>query len=303
MEPFVRVKNVSKTIRGKQIIQAINFDLMPGQITGFIGPNGAGKTTTIRIMTGLMKPTSGEVEIGGISMQQNFSEAIRPVGVIVENPELYGYLSGYKNLLHFARMHDKVSKDELARIIEQVGLTDRIHEKVATYSLGMRQRLGLAQALLHKPKFLILDEPTNGLDPAGIRELRLLLRKLADEEHVAVLVSSHLLAEIELMCDHIIIIQRGEIIETRDIRATQQSRYRFEIASEALEILTSYNYTFKQLENFTIVDIERQHVPTLIAQLVEQGIAIYRVEPYHESHEDQFLQVTGGGMHVPTHSK
>ncbi|MBM7700603.1 ABC transporter ATP-binding protein [Kurthia huakuii] len=303
MEPFVRVKNVSKTIRGKQIIQAINFDLMPGQITGFIGPNGAGKTTTIRIMTGLMKPTSGEVEIGGISMQQNFSEAIRPVGVIVENPELYGYLSGYKNLLHFARMHDKVSKDELARIIEQVGLTDRIHEKVATYSLGMRQRLGLAQALLHKPKFLILDEPTNGLDPAGIRELRLLLRKLADEEHVAVLVSSHLLAEIELMCDHIIIIQRGEIIETRDIRATQQSRYRFEIASEALEILTSYNYTFKQLENFTIVDIERQHVPTLIAQLVEQGIAIYRVEPYHESLEDQFLQVTGGGMHVPTHSK
>lgn len=303
MEPFVRVKNVSKTIRGKQIIQAINFDLMPGQITGFIGPNGAGKTTTIRIMTGLMKPTSGEVEIGGISMQQNFSEAIRPVGVIVENPELYGYLSGYKNLLHFARMHDKVSKDELARIIEQVGLTDRIHEKVATYSLGMRQRLGLAQALLHKPKFLILDEPTNGLDPAGIRELRLLLRKLADEEHVAVLVSSHLLAEIELMCDHIIIIQRGEIIETRDIRATQQSRYRFEIASEALEILTSYNYTFKQLENFTIVDIERQHVPTLIAQLVEQGIAIYRVEPYHESLEDQFLQVTGGGIHVPTHSK
>lgn len=303
MEPFVRVKNVSKTIRGKQIIQAINFDLMPGQITGFIGPNGAGKTTTIRIMTGLMKPTSGEVEIGGISMQKNFSEAIRPVGVIVENPELYGYLSGYKNLLHFARMHDKVSKDELTRIIEQVGLTDRIHEKVATYSLGMRQRLGLAQALLHKPKFLILDEPTNGLDPAGIRELRLLLRKLADEEQVAVLVSSHLLAEIELMCDRIIIIQRGKIIETRDIRIAQQSLYRFEMAPEGIDILTSYNYTFKQLEKFTIVEIERQHIPTLITQLVEQGIAIYRVEPYHESLEDQFLQVTGGDMHVPTHSK
>lgn len=303
MEPFVRVKNVSKTIRGKQIIQAINFDLMPGQITGFIGPNGAGKTTTIRIMTGLMKPTSGEVEIGGISMQQNFSEAIRPVGVIVENPEMYSYLSGYKNLLHFARMHDKVSKEELARIIEQVGLTDRIHEKVSTYSLGMRQRLGLAQALLHKPKFLILDEPTNGLDPAGIRELRLLLRKLAEEEGVAVLVSSHLLTEIELMCDRIIIIQRGQIVETRDIRAAQQSRYRFDIDNEALEILSSYNYTFTQLENFTIVDIEREQVPALIAQLVEKNIAIYAVAPYHESLEDQFLQVTGGGMHVPTHTK
>lgn len=303
MEPFVRVKNVSKTIRGKQIIQAINFDLIPGQITGFIGPNGAGKTTTIRIMTGLMKPTSGEVEIGGISMQKNFSEAIRPVGVIVENPEMYSYLSGYKNLLHFARMHDKASKDELARIIDQVGLTDRIHEKVSTYSLGMRQRLGLAQALLHKPKFLILDEPTNGLDPAGIRELRVLLRKLADEEGVAVLVSSHLLTEIELMCDRIIIIQRGQIVETRDIRASQQSRYRFDIENEGLEILNSYNYTFTQLENFTIVDIERDQVSALIAQLVEKNIAIYAVTPYQESLEDQFLQVTGGDMHVPTHTK
>ena len=303
MEPFVRVKNVSKTIRGKKIIQAINFDLIPGQITGFIGPNGAGKTTTIRIMTGLMKPTSGEVEIGGISMQKNFSEAIRPVGVIVENPEMYSYLSGYKNLLHFARMHDKASKDELARIIDQVGLTDRIHEKVSTYSLGMRQRLGLAQALLHKPKFLILDEPTNGLDPAGIRELRVLLRKLADEEGVAVLVSSHLLTEIELMCDRIIIIQRGQIVETRDIRASQQSRYRFDIENEGLEILNSYNYTFTQLENFTIVDIERDQVPALIAQLVEKNIAIYAVTPYQESLEDQFLQVTGGDMHVPTHTK
>ncbi len=303
MEPFVRVKNVSKTIRGKQIIQAINFDLIPGQITGFIGPNGAGKTTTIRIMTGLMKPTSGEVEIGGISMQKNFSEAIRPVGVIVENPEMYSYLSGYKNLLHFARMHDKASKDELARIIDQVGLTDRIHEKVSTYSLGMRQRLGLAQALLHKPKFLILDEPTNGLDPAGIRELRVLLRKLADEEGVAVLVSSHLLTEIELMCDRIIIIQRGQIVETRDIRASQQSRYRFDIDNKGLEVLNSYNYTFTQLENFTIVDIERDQVPALIAQLVEKNIAIYAVTPYQESLEDQFLQVTGGDMHVPTHTK
>lgn len=303
MEPFVRVKNVSKTIRGKQIIQAINFDLIPGQITGFIGPNGAGKTTTIRIMTGLIKPTSGEVEIGGISMQKNFSEAIRPVGVIVENPEMYSYLSGYKNLLHFARMHDKASKDELARIIDQVGLTDRIHEKVSTYSLGMRQRLGLAQALLHKPKFLILDEPTNGLDPAGIRELRVLLRKLADEEGVAVLVSSHLLTEIELMCDRIIIIQRGQIVETRDIRASQQSRYRFDIDNKGLEVLNSYNYTFTQLENFTIVDIERDQVPALIAQLVEKNIAIYAVTPYQESLEDQFLQVTGGDMHVPTHTK
>lgn len=303
MEPIVRVKNLSKTIRSKQIIRNIDFELFPGQITGFIGPNGAGKTTTIRMMTGLMEPTSGIVEINGISMQQHFSEAIRPVGVIVENPELYGYMSGYKNLLHFARMHGPVDETLLKDVILQVGLAERINEKVSTYSLGMRQRLGLAQALLHKPKFLILDEPTNGLDPAGIKELRQLLRKLADEEGVAVLVSSHLLAEIELMCDRIIIIQRGEIIETRDIHQTEAARYVLESDSKAIEILNLYNYRFTQLENTTIINIERQDVPLLIQRLAEAKVLVYSIYPYNETLEEQFLEVTGGSNHVPTHTK
>lgn len=303
MEPIVRVKNLSKTIRSKQIIRNIQFDLFPGQITGFIGPNGSGKTTTIRMMTGLMKPTSGEVEINGISMQQHFSEAIRPVGVIVENPELYGYMTGYKNLLHFARMHGAVDDEALKKVIVQVGLADRINEKVSTYSLGMRQRLGLAQALLHKPQFLILDEPTNGLDPAGIKELRNLLRQLADETQVAVLVSSHLLAEIELMCDRIVIIQRGEVIETRDIRQQKQSRYALEADENALEVLKLYNYTFIQLEKSTIITIERSDVPQLLQRLVQADVAVYSLHPYNESLEEQFLEVTGGSIHVPTHTK
>lgn len=303
MEPIVRVNNLSKTIRGKQIIRNIQFELFPGQITGFIGPNGSGKTTTIRMMTGLMKPTSGDVEINGLSIQQQFSEAIRPVGVIVENPELYGYMSGYKNLLHFARMHGAVDEQALKDVIVQVGLADRITEKVSTYSLGMRQRLGLAQALLHKPQFLILDEPTNGLDPAGIKELRNLLRKLADESQVAVLVSSHLLAEIELMCDRIVIIQRGEIIETRNIRQEKASRYALEASPNAVDILNLNNYTFVQLENSTIITIERAHIPQLLQQLIQADVAVYSIQPYNESLEDQFLEVTGGSMHVPTHTQ
>lgn len=165
MEPIVQLKNLSKTIKGKQIIDQLTPDLYPGQITGFLGPNGAGKTTTIRMMTGLMHPTAGEVIIDGQSLTEHYEEAISKVGVIVENPEMYKFMSGYKNLLHFARMHKNVSKERINEVVRQVGLENRINEKVSTYSLGMRQRLGLAQALLHHPKFLILDEPTNGLDP------------------------------------------------------------------------------------------------------------------------------------------
>lgn len=224
-EPIVQLQNLSKTIRGKQLIQQLNIDLYPGQITGFLGPNGAGKTTTIRMMTGLMHPTEGNVIIDGLSLKDHYEEAISKVGVIVENPEMYKFMSGYKNLLHFARMHKNVTKERIQEVIQQVGLENRIHEKVSTYSLGMRQRLGLAQALLHRPKFLILDEPTNGLDPAGIREFRMYLRKIASEEGVSVFVSSHLLSEIELMCDRVAVIQNGQLIDARDIHNESSSFY------------------------------------------------------------------------------
>ena len=164
VKPIVQLRNLSKTIKGKQIIKDITLDFYPGQITGFLGPNGAGKTTTIRMMTRLMYPTSGEIIIDGKSLADNYEEAISQVGVIVENPEMYKFLSGYKNLLHFARMHKGVTKERIDEVVKQVGLEKRIHEKVGTYSLGMRQRLGLAQALLHRPKFLILDEPVSHLD-------------------------------------------------------------------------------------------------------------------------------------------
>lgn len=304
-EPIVQLQNLSKTIRGKQLIQQLNIDLYPGQITGFLGPNGAGKTTTIRMMTGLMHPTEGNVIIDGLSLKEHYEEAISKVGVIVENPEMYKFMSGYKNLLHFARMHKNVTKERIQEVIQQVGLENRIHEKVSTYSLGMRQRLGLAQALLHRPKFLILDEPTNGLDPAGIREFRMYLRKIASEEGVSVFVSSHLLSEIELMCDRVAVIQNGQLIDLRDIHNESSSFYYVE--AEPKEQVSAYleqrDFNFVAENQGYVVEMKKEDVPAMTTQLVQAGIQLFAVQPHQKTLEDQFLEMTGGGQIAEANSK
>ncbi|MFF2177785.1 ABC transporter ATP-binding protein [Lysinibacillus sp. NPDC058147] len=304
-QPIVQLQNISKTIGGKQLIQQLNIDLYPGQITGFLGPNGAGKTTTIRMMTGLMRPTEGKVIIDGLSLQDNYEEAISKVGVIVENPEMYKYMTGYKNLLHFARMHKNVTKERIEEVVKQVGLEKRIHEKVSTYSLGMRQRLGLAQALLHRPKFLILDEPTNGLDPAGIREFRMYLRKIAAEDGVSVFVSSHLLSEIELMCDRVAVIQNGKLIDIRDINVETSSFYYIEATpnDQAAALLQKHDYNFVTENNGYVVEIMKEDIPKLISQFVHEGIQIFAVQPHQKTLEDQFLEMTGGGQIAEANSK
>jgi len=215
MTGAVEIQNVSKVIKGKTIIDSLSFEVKNGEVFGFLGPNGAGKTTTIRMIVGLMEMTSGDIKISGYSVKKNFEKAVGQVGAIVENPEMYKFLSGYQNLLHYARMSKGITKEKIAETVKLVGLTDRIHDKVKTYSLGMRQRLGIAQALLHNPKVLILDEPTNGLDPAGIREIRDYVRMLAQEKDMAVIVSSHLLSEMEMMCDRIGIIQKGKLVDVQ----------------------------------------------------------------------------------------
>lgn len=293
-QPIVEIKNLNKTIKGKHIIKNLNLTFYPGQITGFLGPNGAGKTTTIRMMTGLMHPSEGEVIIAGQSLAKNYEEAISHVGVIVENPEMYKYMTGYKNLQHFARMHKGVTKERIDEVIAQVGLENRIHEKVKTYSLGMRQRLGLAQAMLHRPKFLILDEPTNGLDPAGIREFRMYLRKIATEDNVAIVVSSHLLSEIELMVDRIAVIQNGELIDLRELEQQEATQYYIEIGQvekvpqQLVEKLTKQNGGY-------IIDLTKDEVPAFVRQLVEAGIDLYSIQPVQKRLEDQFIEMTGGG--------
>ncbi|KRE58378.1 ABC transporter ATP-binding protein [Paenibacillus sp. Soil750] len=242
IQPVVEVRNLTKRIRHKNIVDQISFELFPGEVFGFLGPNGAGKTTTIRMMVGLIGMSDGDVAISGHSIRTSFREAIRHVGAIIENPELYKHLTGMQNLKQFARMVGNIPQSRIDQIVQLVGLSARIHDKVKTYSLGMRQRLGIAQALLHKPAVLILDEPTNGLDPAGIREMRQLVRKLAAEEGIAVMVSSHLLAEMEQMCDRFGVVIEGRLRTTFALTDFQTQTNTQTLEEKYIELTEVANY-------------------------------------------------------------
>lgn len=228
-EAIISLRHVTKRIGRSTVIDNLTFDVPQGEIFGFLGLNGAGKTTTIRMMVGLMSITQGEILIKGKNIKSEFEQAIRHVGAIVENPEMYKYLSGYHNLVHYARMVPGVTKKRIDEVVSIVKLENRIHDKVKKYSLGMRQRLGVAQALLHHPSLLILDEPTNGLDPAGIRELRDYLRLLTRTEGITVIVSSHLLSEMELMCDRVAILQQGKLVDVKPIHEFMHSAEQVQI--------------------------------------------------------------------------
>ncbi|MGX4201360.1 ABC transporter ATP-binding protein [Bacillus sp. JK74] len=297
METVLELQQVKKTIKGRTIIHDLSFSVRAGEVFGFLGPNGAGKTTTIRMMVGLMKLSQGDIVICGESITKNYAKAVRHVGAIVENPELYKFLSGYKNLQQYARMVKGVTKEKIDEVIELVGLQDRIHDKVKTYSLGMRQRLGLAQSLLHNPKVLILDEPTNGLDPAGIREIRDHLKKLTREKGMAVIVSSHLLSEMELMCDRIGILQKGELVDIQKVRdegKEDKDTYYFHIEQreEALAVLSQFDCVKKT--NGIEIQLSKQEVPDVISLLVRENIRLYEVKIMTKSLEDRFLEITGG---------
>ncbi|MBI0576460.1 ABC transporter ATP-binding protein [Neobacillus cucumis] len=299
MESIVELKDVTKIIKGRKIIDQISFQVNKGEVFGFLGPNGAGKTTTIRMIVGLMGITSGDITIGGASIKSNFEDAVRHIGAIVENPEMYKFLSGYKNLVHYARMSKGITKEKIDEVVKLVGLTDRIHDKVKTYSLGMRQRLGLAQCLLHDPEVLILDEPTNGLDPAGIREIRDYLRLLAREKNMAVIVSSHLLSEMEMMCDRIGIIQNGRLIDVQLVQEFVQGNevtYELEvIPSEQARTIIQNHYSDVRVShsrNGVSLELAKEEIPNLIKLLVEGDVQVFGVKEVAKTLEDRFLEVT-----------
>jgi ABC-2 type transport system ATP-binding protein len=206
----LEVKDVKKRLGKREIIKGISFNVKEGEIFGFLGPNGAGKTTTIRMLVGLIAPNSGSIVIAGHDISKEREKALASVGAVVENPELYTYLSGRENLMQIARIR-KTDKEYVNEIIELVNLKDRIDDKVKKYSLGMKQRLGLAAALIAKPKLLILDEPTNGLDPTGILDFRSIVKKAARETGAAVFISSHILSEVQMVCDRVAFINNGVI--------------------------------------------------------------------------------------------
>lgn len=300
----LELKDVQKTINKKEIIKGVNLTVRQGEVYGFIGPNGAGKTTTIRMIVGLMKPTGGDIKILGKSIQHDYKEAAQNVGAIVENPELYPFMTGMQNLKHFARMYQGITRERIEEVVSLVGLEKAIHTKVRKYSLGMRQRLGIAQAILHKPKVLILDEPTNGLDPAGMREVREYIRRLADEEQVAVVISSHLLSEIELICDRIGIIKHGEIITERYVNEDDSDAVEKKIKvvidvkepEDAMNVLKSMEVDVVQEGKQLIVQLQREEIPPVVKTLVEHHISIYGVTGIKATLEEQFLELTGGNV-------
>ncbi|AOM81812.1 ABC transporter ATP-binding protein [Salisediminibacterium beveridgei] len=301
--PTLTVSNLSKTIGKTPIIKNISFDLYPGEVFGFLGPNGSGKTTTIRMIVGLIRPTKGTVAISGYNVQKQFVKAMRNIGSIVENPEMYEYLSGWENLKQFQRMVKGITEERMHDVVTLVGMTNRIHDPVGTYSLGMRQRLGIAQALLNRPKVLILDEPANGLDPKGIREMREFIRRLAEEEGLSVLVSSHLLSEIQQMCDRVAIISKGEVLAVDSVAhlLAEQGRIIWEV--------TPYEQGKQMIQGFMpLIDPKTTDLPagqvaavddgTDLASvndaLVKAGVRVHRMERQLPALEDLFLELTGG---------
>ena len=307
METALKLEHVYKRIGKREILHDINLETYAGEVFGFLGPNGAGKTTTIKMIVGLLSTDEGKIEVAGYDIRKNFEKAMRNIGGIVENPEMYPTLTGMQNLQQYARMRYGVTQKRIQEVVELVGLSNRIQDKVKKYSLGMRQRLGVAQAILHHPKVLILDEPTNGLDPAGIKDLRDILKNLAHKENISVMVSSHLMSEMEMMCDRVGIIVRGKVIGVQTVEEMIDSamggkhRFVFQVndpQKAALELSQRNCQEIKHMEeNCLEISLPQENTKEQIADILEAmvraGIRVYRVSPIErKSLEDVFLELT-----------
>ena len=299
MENILECKNLCKTFGKKQILHNVSFEIKKGDILGFIGPNGAGKTTTIKLILGLQSITSGKVLINGYDVEKQFTKAIEKVGAIVENPDMYMYMSGYDNLKLVANMYKGITTKRIDEVVKLVKLENRINDKVSKYSLGMRQRLGIAQAILHNPNLLILDEPTNGLDPEGIKEMRELLVDLAKKEEMAILISSHNLAELDNFCNKICIIKNGEIIETNEITAIKKDieHQQFIVEIDNTKDIKKL-YSEAKIVNDKIfkISVKKENIPYLVVNLVNNNIKIYEIKEDEKSLEDAFFERTGGNV-------
>ena len=295
---IVKVESINKSFGKKKILHDVSFEINEGEILGFIGPNGAGKTTTIKLMLGLQSIDSGEVYINGYNLKKNFEKAIEKVGAIIESPDVYMYLSGRENLKLIANLYGGISKEELDELIKTVGLEKRIDDKVSKYSLGMRQRLGIAAAIINKPNVLFLDEPTNGLDPQGIIEVRDLIVKLAKERKMAILISSHNLSELDSFITDACIIQNGKIVTNcpiKKLKSLDVPKYRFKVnkvkglktlfASKKIEVLDD--------ETFEL-EIDKKEINSILKKLISNDYEVYSLFKVSMSLEEAFLKETGG---------
>lgn len=299
MIPILKLDNVSKTYNKKKVVDSLSFMLFEGEIFGFIGPNGAGKSTTIKMICGLTNISSGKIFINGYDIDKNFKKAISNIGAVVESPQLYPYLSGKANLKLFANFYGKSAKQRIPNIIKILKMESFINKKVSTYSLGMKQRLGIAQAMLNKPKLLILDEPTNGLDPDGIKDVRNLLINLAQREKMAIIISSHNLAELEQICNQIAVIRAGRLLSFRNmsdinqsIENNQQVSFNVNYPNYAGQLLQQkYKLKVKIAGNSIIVPIKEKHIASVVTFLTYKHIKIYKTTKINKSLEQIYFEL------------
>jgi len=306
MEPILEVKNVSKVYGTRYVLRNINFNIFAGEIFGFIGPNGAGKSTLMRIITGMSTPTDGDVKICGYSVQQDFEKAIINIGATIENTNLYGYMTAKQNLTYYASLYTNVSPSRIIETLELVGLKDRMNDPIKDYSLGMRQKIGLAQALLHEPKLLILDEPTNGLDAESVIHLRQILRTLAAERNIAVLLSSHNLSEVEQLCDTIAFVDHGSVIETQTMNkikkeTSESSRFKIRLNYpnySAKMIFLKFNVPVEVVGDSVLVPCEDTLLPKILDALRARDIQVYAINVETKSLEDLYIDIIKSHNHT-----
>ena len=290
VKSVLHLEAVGKKIGRRQILKDITLDVQAGEIFGLIGPNGAGKTTLIRMICGLMKHSEGEVRLMNHDIKTSFRTAIRELGAVIENPAFYLDLTGWQNLWLVANLYKGITRERILEVVELVGLEESIHDKVDTYSLGMKQRLGIAQAILHKPRLLILDEPTNGLDPSGIHDLREHLLRLAREEGTAIFLSTHLLSEVEMLCDRIAIMKDGRLLDIRQTDREEVLVIETDEQEKAAGLLRGrYSVLSSDMGRIRLM-IERSEVPDVNAILVENQIRVYHLAYENQNLEQIFLQ-------------
>jgi ABC-type multidrug transport system ATPase subunit len=301
MSVIVRATNITKTFGGEiKAVDGLSLSVEAGQVYGFLGQNGAGKSTTIRMLLTLISPSSGDIEIFGLNLARHRKEILQKTGAIIERPDLYKYLTALENLQIFAKMSGvKLKEKELMQRLAIIGLAERAHSRVQTYSQGMKQRLGIAVALVHDPELIILDEPTNGLDPQGIADVRRLILHLSNDLKKTLIVSSHMLAEMEMIADSMLIIDKGKkVVEGRTSDLLNPERIQVEILTDNKEHTLDVIKTTKWMESIIhssngniLLEIQRKNIPDLNRALVERGVNIFSIRPKH-SLEDFFLAMT-----------
>ncbi len=300
MSLIITVNNLCKSFGDVRAVDDLSFSVHSGEVYGFLGQNGAGKSTTIRMLLTLIKPDSGNIEIFGMNLQKHRKEILRSTGAIIEKPDLYKYLTALENLRIFGIISGvKLSTKDLIKQLDNVGLADRANSKIKTFSQGMKQRLGIAVALVHNPKLVILDEPINGLDPQGIADIRNLILRLSSEEKKTVFISSHLLSEMELIADSLLIINKGKkVVEGKmnDLINPEQTIVELETTdistTENFIKASSWKNNFKEIEEGRIkLEMKKDLIPEFNRQLVNAGISVISIHPKH-SLEDYFLSKT-----------